>query len=199
VARTKKLARKIRPMAAPSSAQKSKNNAPRSKGGNKPATSRFNFFNLSSRSQSSYNRSLEVLKLMRRSQDLTFSKALREAGLGRRTAKKYLGDVLVREGGGKFRARKSDRKPARVNVFTEQGIDQVVVRGWKQRSRAGRHYAAVQRYARTGDKSGLKEFENLKLGKHVLITDTKVLDQILDTLAADDKFEIYSDPAEALG
>ncbi len=200
MARKKKRARPSGGHRQPSRAQKNNSLAklsiPRSKRANKPATTRFNFSKLSLRSQSFYNRALDALKLMRRGS--TFSKASRKASLDSRTAKKYLSDVLVHEGGRRFHARKTDRKPARVNLFTEQGILRVVVRGLKQRSLAGWHYHAVKHYARTGDTSLLKEFEGLKLGNHELITDPKVLDRILDKFDVDDEFEIYSDPAEVL-
>src|SRR5438876_2294824 len=81
----------------------------------KQTARKFVFNELTPRSESSYNRALNVLKLMRRG--VTFTKATHASGISRLTAKKYLADVLFLDGRS-FRSPKSDKLPARLKLLT---------------------------------------------------------------------------------
>jgi hypothetical protein len=112
---------------------------------------------LSASQRRSRERALEAVSLMRRS-DLSLSQAARRAGTRPETVRRYAGGALERRGA-TYRAKASDRALRRVAFLTPEGNQAVTVRSSRDASRVARYQNAVREYVRTGDASGLRQFE----------------------------------------
>jgi len=126
-------------------------------------------------------RALHVLARVRNGESL--SQASRNEGTKAATVRKYVGRQLRRSGLGKhWKATKSDRLTAYMNVQTQSGLTTVLVRGSRERILLGRYNAALLRWRRgqPGSDAELSTFEGKSVGGLPLITDLKVLTQLED-------------------
>jgi hypothetical protein len=64
-----------------------------------------------------------------------------------------------------------DRRARQMYVLTSEGNIPETIRGSKKASQLGKYMAAVGRFLRTGDASGLAEFSGQSIAGHRLITD----------------------------
>ncbi len=129
-------------------------------------------------------RSLEALGLMRRTKGkLSLTRAAREVGLKNvKTVIRYVGSALKKGPTGRYSAAPSDRFLRTVPFLTPDSRIAITVRGSRQVSRIARYWAAVTRYADTGDASGLAKFEgkSLTVGKvkYPFVIDLKTLNAL---------------------
>lgn len=137
-------------------------------------------------------RALRVLSRTRRGESL--AKAARSVGIKPDTVRKYLPNQFHQSAPGKpWRAAKSDRLSALMNVLTPTGPMSVPVQSSKERSRLGRYNSALRnwRLGKPGADKELKAFEDQQVGGHKLITDVKLLATLEDAGQIDFE-ELYS-------
>jgi hypothetical protein len=82
----------------------------------------------------------------------------------------------------KYAAKPTDTRLRRLLIPTPKGVREVAIRGFKEASRLGKYWAAVQKYLQTGDDSPLLRFKDRSFtdasGKrHLFPTDLKQLDR----------------------
>lgn len=137
-------------------------------------------------------RALRVLSRTRRGESL--SKAARAVGIKPATVRKYLPGQLHQSAPGKpWRAAKSDRLTALMNVLTPSGPISAPLRGSKERSLLARYNIALRnwRLGKPGADAELAAFEGKRVGGHTLITDVKLLATLEDAGQIDFE-ELYS-------
>jgi hypothetical protein len=99
-----------------------------------------------------------ALALMRR-EGLSLRAAAREAGTTSATVLRHAGSA-IEQNRGQYTAKPADRLLREMSVLGEGGlVHEVEVRGSRQASLIGEHWAAVQHYLRTGDESRLAAFD----------------------------------------
>lgn len=124
----------------------------------------------------------QVLAAMRRD-GLSLTRALRGAGVSRRTVERLAGSALRKQPNGRYVARATDRLARVVSIPTPDGVRAIVLRTFRDASRLGEYWNAVHAYLATGDTAGLTRFEGVVLtttdGERVpLLTDRAVLDHL---------------------
>jgi hypothetical protein len=146
--------------------------------------------------QKVYTRALRVLAHMRRT-GAPLSAAAREERMDPRTVRKYLGSELKRKRGNRnIKPTKNDRRRRLMLVPTALGNTPITVVGSKQASLLGRYMSTVGQYLRTGETTGLKEFEGKSIGRTPLVTDPETLTSLAlaGSLQLD---QIYAQPEAA--
>jgi hypothetical protein len=135
-----------------------------------------------------------VLAKMRQGSPLAV--AAKEIGIDPRTVTRHLGNVLGKRNG-KYRAKPTD-KISRSMVINSRGRQAVIAVGdSKTASIIGQYHNAVRQYLNTGDKSALKNFENVAVVDsagvgHRLETDLRRIKAIESAKEEPEFFEIYS-------
>jgi hypothetical protein len=118
-------------------------------------------------------RVFEALNLSRRKR-ISPSAAAKAAGTTLPTVKRLAPDALIQtHPGGPIRVKRSDRYPAKVEIF-EKGVgpNTVTARGSRQRELAGQHRAVYMRVLKNIDPpSTLDQFRGKKVGGHELVSD----------------------------
>jgi hypothetical protein len=87
-----------------------------------------------------------------------------------------LGGSALRERNGRYIATRSDRLLRVITILTVDGKKEIATVDSEQASLAGSHWAAVQRYLQTGERSAVSRFRGQRIvdasGKrHLLMTD----------------------------
>ena len=82
----------------------------------------------------------------------------REFDIDPRTVVRRAGTALRKSASGRYVARGSDRLLSALLVLTPGGTREVVVKGSRQASLIGSHWAGVQKFLETGDKAAVKKF-----------------------------------------
>ena len=128
--------------------------------------------------------------------DQSLAEACRNAGIKQSTFKREARTALYRSGKNKqWKATKSDRLEAVMNVPTEDGLQPTLVKGFRERSRLSRYDNALRRFrgGERGALANLLSFKGLKVGGRQLITDPNIL-VTLEEAGVLDFDEIYTSP-----
>jgi hypothetical protein len=143
-----------------------------------------------------YGRALRVLARMRRT-EAPLTAAAHQEHVDPRTVRKYLRADLKRiKKDGQTRPTKSDRRRRNMLIPTALGTSPAVVKGSRQATLLGRYMSVVGKYLRTGDTTGLSEFEGKSISGHTLLTDPSALSSLAEAGAL--QLEgIYSLPESA--
>jgi hypothetical protein len=136
-------------------------------------------------------RALEVLSRMR-TEGLSMSKAARRAETSARSVVKYVGSALQKNTAGRYQAKASDRLTRIINFYTDGGPMEVTVKSSRVASEVSRHLTAVKQFLKTGDASGLAEFEGkaVKIGgsTYPFVTDLDLLERLQDAVSFEDLY-----------
>jgi hypothetical protein len=106
------------------------------------------------------------------------AEACRVAGIKPSSFKREARTALYRSGKNKqWKATKSDRLEAVMNVLTEDGVQPTLVKGFRARARLGRYDNALRRFrgGERGAQANLFSFKGQKVGDRELITDPNIL------------------------
>lgn len=126
-------------------------------------------------------RVFEVLQRMRAT-GASLTRAARDAHTTPRTVRKHAASAVPQEANGRYRVTKSDRLARTVRFLTPDGGISVSVRGSRPASRIARHWAAVDRYLRTGNTDGLRDFTDktfrVRGTTRSFVTDPALLDRL---------------------
>ena len=146
-----------------------------------PTTTR-QYFALSPEKQERWDAVAHVISRMR-SDRLSLSKAAAEFGLKPDLVKKLARSALRRQKSGKFVAKPTDRLLRVLSTLGPGGRTTIAVRDSRQASRAGGHWAAVQKFLQTGDDSALLKFAKKRIvdvrrKRYPLLTDMKELERL---------------------
>ena len=124
---------------------------------------------LPERSQSARERALHVLASMRRNPNLSLSHAAKLQGVKRETIKKYFPAALKRSHG-KFRATRSDRYTATLNIPDANGNSIAVkTHSSKEREQLGLYLRDLGRYLR-GQRDALTSWHGKRIAGVELVT-----------------------------
>lgn len=140
-------------------------------------------------------RALDALSKMRKD-GLSLGKAAKASGTTVNAVKRHAGSALERTGGGRFRAKTSDRLVRSLNFPTETGVIGLDVKDSRSAKRIAAYWNAVKRYTETGDASDLRNFRGKSVRvnnqTYAFITDTATLDRLADAgeFAFDDLYEL---------
>jgi hypothetical protein len=132
---------------------------------------------LSPSEREDYHRSFEVVAEMRR-EGVSLHAASRRAGISPSTARRYAGDLLVKEGR-RYYPTPSDRSYQRMSVLSTEGLRDVDTRGSRTRSLIAGHWNALNRFAATGDVAVLRPFEGKRVAGVELATDPDQVEEYL--------------------
>jgi hypothetical protein len=136
-------------------------------------------------------RALEALSRMR-TENLSMTKAARRAETSVKSVLKYAGSALKKNAAGRYQAKPSDRLTRVINFYTEGGPMEITVKSSVAASQISRHLTAVKQFLKTGDASGLKEFEGktVKVGgtSYPFITDLDLLERLQDAVSFEDLY-----------
>jgi hypothetical protein len=118
----------------------------------------------------------DALSLMRR-EGLSLRAAAERAGTTPAAVLRHAGPALERENG-RYRAKRGDRLLRVMAVLGTGGVThEVELRGSRQASLVGEHWAAVKHYLLTGDVSLLAAFDGVVVAGIALETDPEVIDE----------------------
>jgi predicted DNA-binding protein (UPF0251 family) len=141
------------------------------------------FFALPQRTQEILLALPEAVSLMK-SNDIPARRAAGAAGISRSTLIRRGGSALKKLANGRYATKPNDHLFRPVIVVSENGPVEVATRNFREASKAGKHFSAVERYlGETGDDSALRRFR----GKYIidaqgnriwLLTDTDELDRL---------------------
>jgi hypothetical protein len=125
-------------------------------------------------------RALEVLSRMR-TENLSLTRAAKKAETSARSVIKYAASALKKSAGGRYRAKPSDRLKRTLYFLTEDQKIPVEIRSSRTASKVAAYWSAVDRFLKSGDASGLVEFEgkSIRAGKttYPFITDPDILER----------------------
>lgn len=126
-------------------------------------------------------RVFEVLQRMRAT-GASLTRAAHDAHTTLRTVRKHAASAVQQEVNGRYRVTKSDRLARTLRFLTPDGVISVSVRGSRTASRIARHWAAVDRYLRTGNTDALRDFADntfrVKGTTRSFVTDPVLLDRL---------------------
>lgn len=88
----------------------------------------------------------------------SLEQASHEFEIDPRTVVKRAGSALRKSASGRYVAKESDRLLSALVVLTHGGTREVVVKGSRQASLIGSHWAGVQKFLETGDKAAVRKF-----------------------------------------
>jgi hypothetical protein len=132
-------------------------------------------------SEETRERALHALSLMRADR-FSLARASKEMAMTPMMVRRYVGTALAKAPNGRYRAKPFDRLRRALNFLTEEGQIPIVVHSSKSASRIGRYWAAVNRYLKTGDFSGIEDFRSkaIRAGskRYVFVTDPHVLKRL---------------------
>jgi hypothetical protein len=128
---------------------------------------------MSAREQETWDSVAHVISRMRAGASL--KKASSEFNISPGTVIE-LGDSALRKRDGRFVAKKIDRLLRVITILTVEGKREIATRDSEQASLAGSHWAAVQTYLQTGERSAVLRFRGQRIvdesGKrYLLLTD----------------------------
>jgi len=131
--------------------------------------------------QDLWNRVTQVVSRVR--EGVSLAQASREFGLDPRVVIRLAGSALFKAKNGRYEARASDRLLRLLMTLTTEDRVELVFNDSQMSSIVGRHWAAVQRYLRTGDSSALQDFQGQSVtdasgNKWQLLTDLDELDRL---------------------
>jgi hypothetical protein len=140
----------------------------------------------SARGREQYERYLQARRNLRGG--MSFTRAAREAHISPRTLRRFGGSDFQRRGRRIVAVR--DRSYRSVNIISNRGVTTVQL-SRRDASVAGPYDAAVRRWLRYRDDSGLRKLRGVSIGDHELETDTDVLDERAGRGELED-FEFYA-------
>lgn len=108
-----------------------------------------------------YRQSLDVLHRMRQGESLY--EAARAEHVSPDTVRRYVGAALVREPGGRYRAKPTDRLARRMMFLDSHGMIMVEPANSREASKLAQYWAAVDHYLVTGDAARLWRFRRQRL------------------------------------
>jgi len=140
------------------------------------------FYALSKRNQEILLALPRAVSLMR-SNGTPARRAAGAAGVSRSTLVRKGGSAIKKLKSGRYAAKPNDRLFRPVIVVSENGPVEVATRNFREASKAGKHFSAVERYQDTGDDSALQRFRDKYIidaqgNRIVLLTDTDELDRL---------------------
>ncbi|HEV2192539.1 MAG TPA: hypothetical protein VGR54_02845 [Nitrosopumilaceae archaeon] len=161
---------------------------------NKKQKWRVDLDQLTPRQLARYEKSLEVLSLMRHGNSIR--KASHTIGISVITAKKYLGNSLYHKGN-RTTARKTDSLLRKMLIYENGRQIWIQLRGKKKARIIGRYHSAIARLVEEGDISRLESFSEIKIRdfknkSHRFVTDTNKILEILQRIEEPEFFRIYT-------
>ena len=103
-----------------------------------------------------------AISLMRR-RGLSLAKAARTARVSPRTVRRVADAALKKQPNDRYVARRRDRLVRVVYVLTDDGIQEVSLKGSEQASLVGEHWNTLHAYVARGESGGLSRFEGLSV------------------------------------
>ncbi len=139
--------------------------------------------------------SLEVLRLMRKGENLSTS--LEQVGVKKSTVLRHLGTVISNKHG-KWRVTSFDTIERRMHIYEDGSIKSIVITNSRDASLVGEYFTAVKETVSSNNDSKLKKFENITIidadGKeHQLETNLEKLYEIEEQKEETEFFEVYDD------
>jgi hypothetical protein len=139
----------------------------------KKPTSARQYDAMSAREQEIWDSVAHVISRMR--EGVPLKKAAKEFNISPNTVVE-LGNSALRKRDGRFIAKKTDRLLRIITILTIDGKKEIATRDSEQASLAGSHWAAVQWYLQTGERSAILRFRGQRIvdeiGKrYLLLTD----------------------------
>jgi hypothetical protein len=134
---------------------------------------------MSARQQETWDSVAHVISRMR--DGVPLKKASKEFNIPPSTVIE-LGGAALKKRDGRFTAKKTDRLLRLITVLTVDGKEEIATRDSEQASLAGSHWAAVQLYLQTGERSAVLRFRGQRIldesGKrYLLLTDLAELNR----------------------
>ena len=120
------------------------------------------FFALPEDRQEDYEKSLRVLAKMR-TEGLSLKQSAKQAGIKPAMVRGITGRTLKPRSNGSYAVSKTDSLLRVLQIATPDGTREIATRSWRDASRLGQYWDAVNKYIRTGDDSRLKKFK----GKYI--------------------------------
>lgn len=118
----------------------------------------------SPRQQAARSRALQAVGDLRSGRARSLSEAARRRGTTVGTIRRYTPSAVTkRRGSRQWRARPGDTYGDVLSVFTVDGVRILRVRGSRQRSTVGQHWAAVNAYRESGHDSDLARFRGVSI------------------------------------
>jgi hypothetical protein len=115
---------------------------------------------LSRRQTAVRSRALNAVADLRRGEARSLSEAARRRGTTVRSTRKYAPSAIRQPAGSRrWEARPSDSYGSTMKVLTVDGPRRMQIKGSRQRSTVGAHWAAVGHFEQTGDDSALQRFD----------------------------------------
>lgn len=144
--------------------------------------------------QERYERALQVVSRVRHGESL--SRASKDLSISVDTVRRYTGSALERDGGGRWRAKPSDRLYRRMRWLDSRGQTTVELANSKEASKLSAYWNAVEHYLMTGDDRSLRRFRQMRLRTRQkatlgFVTDPDQLDRLAyaGQLAFEDLYE----------
>jgi hypothetical protein len=119
-------------------------------------------FSLPEQLQNDWGTTLRVLSKMR-SDGISLSKAARQEGANARTVSRLAGRALKKRSNGSYAVRKTDSLLRVMQIPTIFGLEDMALRSSRDASRLAKYWDAVQKFLRTGDKSGIEKFRGKRI------------------------------------
>jgi hypothetical protein len=136
-------------------------------------------------------RALDALSRMR-TEGLSMSKAAVRAETSVKSIIKYVGRALKKNAVGRYQAKPADRLIRVINFYADGGPIEITVKSSRTASEVSRHLTAVKQFLKTGDASGLVEFEGktVKIGgiSYPFVTDLDLLERLQDAVSFEDLY-----------
>ena len=147
----------------------------------------------SAKSAQAERRALRAVSLMRKG--LSRAKAAKRAGTTPRTIQKYAKSAIRRREGA-YEALPADQMRRPMRFLTEEGVIVLDIHSSRSATKLAKHWAAVDRYLRTGERDWLRPFEGkrLRAGGHLY---AYVTDPILLVRLAEAGEVLFEDLYEA--
>lgn len=136
---------------------------------------------------------LEVLRQMR--QGKSFTKALKQRDLNRKTILKHLGNSITKKGS-RWIPKSLDRIQREMSIYSNGKRKSIIVTNSKDASKIGEYFASVRRFLETRNSKYLRKFKKMKIkdanGKiHKFETSPKKILEIEERKENREFFEIY--------
>jgi hypothetical protein len=133
------------------------------------------YFAMSRESQELWDRIVQIPARMR-SGNISLPKAAREFGLRPYLVRNLAGTAFRKLPNGRYTAKTVDRLLRILTIPTKKGLIEIALRDSRHASLIGEYWNAIDRYLSTGDASGIKRFQKIRItdarGKRVpLLTD----------------------------
>jgi hypothetical protein len=132
--------------------------------------------------QKAHERVLEVIHAKREHPDWSLARAAKEFGSTPRTVRKYAGDIVRRDAGGRYVVSASDRLFRRVHFYEPKGRVTVGVVGSRKAAEIARYMGDVARALKSRDFTSLRKYRGKSVREkkvgYPYIIDQAVLDRL---------------------